>query len=229
MGGMFEVSLEGKNRELRRLLEPFAKVDFRPIMDVIAEQLVAAVSEEFDTSGHGKWPPLAASTLARGKWTPAPKAGSKREAKAKAAYYEARGAGGSEGQALAAARRAGGMKYKRRGRAFAEADRVGSTRHAETIAAYYEARGAGGTQEEATKAAHKAAQRGGILQDTGALAGSIRGESGPDFALATTDKFYAIFHVSSAPRRIIPLRDFFDVPESVYDEAANTLLEAITE
>jgi phage gpG-like protein len=68
-----------------------------------------------------------------------------------------------------------------------------------------------------------------LLVDTGALAGSIRGESGPDFALATTDKFYAVFHVSDAPRTIIPLRNFFDVPDDVYEDAAITILAAIAE
>lgn len=225
---MFEVKLD-EDGELKRLLAPYAKVDFSPVMKVIAEQLVAAVGDEFDTSGHGKWPPLAASTLGRGKWTGPPKVGSKRHAKAMVAYYEAKGSGANDKTAQAAARKAGGMKFRTRGDSFADADRVGSDRHTETRTAYYEAVGNGKTHEEAVDAAHRAAQRGGILQDTGALAGSIRGESGPDFALATTDKFYAVFHVSSAPRKIIPLRDFFDVPDDVYEEATNTLLEALTE
>jgi phage gpG-like protein len=223
---MFVVRLD-ENGELKRLLAPYAKVDFRPVMKVVAEQLVAAVEEEFDTSGHGKWPPLAASTLGKGKWTGPPKVGSKRHAKAMAAFYEARGAGASDREAQAAMRKAGGVRYVRRGRAFADADRVGSAKHDQTRAAYYEAIGEGKDHAEALVSANRAAQHGGILQDTGALAGSIRGESGPDFALATTDKFYAVYHVSSAPRRIIPLRDFFDVPDDVYSEAANTILEAI--
>jgi phage gpG-like protein len=198
-----------------------------PVMKEVAEQLVAAVGDEFNTSGHGKWPPLAASTLGRVRWGAAPKVGTKREAKAKAAYYEARGSGGSERAAAAAYRKAGGVRRRTRGASFAESDQVGSQRHDEKRAAYYEAIGEGKSQEEATVAAHKAAQRGGILVDTGALAGSIRGESGPDFALATTDKFYAVFHVSDAPRTIIPLRNFFDVPDDVYEDAAITILESL--
>lgn len=37
--------------------------DLSPIMAVIAESFVAAVSDNFDTAGHGAWPPLAESTL----------------------------------------------------------------------------------------------------------------------------------------------------------------------
>jgi phage gpG-like protein len=229
MSSIFEVSLENANAELARLLKPYSKVDFTPIMRVIGEQLVAAVDDEFESSGRGRWPPLAPSTLGKGKWSGPPKVGSRRDAKAKAAFYETRGNGGSEREATAAARKAGGMRYKTRGSSFANADRVGSAEHDATRAAYYEAIGGGATHEEAMTAAHKRAQHGGILHDTGALAGSIHSESGPDFAMATTDKFYAVFHVSSAPRSIIPLRDFFDVPEDVYEEAANTLLEAIAE
>jgi hypothetical protein len=35
----------------------------RPVMGVVGELLVNAVAEEWDTAGHGKWPPLARSTL----------------------------------------------------------------------------------------------------------------------------------------------------------------------
>lgn len=153
--------------------------DLSPVMAVVAEQLVAAVNDEFETAGHGKWPPLKESTL-----------------------------------------------RKRRGSFDAS---VGTDRERDAKAAFYEARGEGASDEEAGARAGNAAQKGMILRDTGALAGSIRGESGPDFALATTDKFYAVFHVSDAPRTIIPLRDFFDVPDDVFEEAAITILGALAE
>lgn len=114
--------------------------DLSTTMQVVGEQLLAAVSDQFDSEGGGKWAPLADSTIAR--------------------------------------RRGGGD--------------------------------------------HK------ILQDTGALAGSQAVHSGADFAEVSTDKFYAVFHVSEAPRHIIPLRNFYDLPEDVYTVAVATILAAVT-
>ena len=138
--GTFEATLDAT--ALTKILKRMGAkpADLTDTMAVVAEQLVAAVGDEFNTGGHGKWPAHAEST-----------------------------------------------KAKRRG---------------------------GGGQ---------------LLMDTGALAGSIRGEHGADFALATTDKFYAVFHVSDAPRSLIPLRNFFDVPDDVYEEAAITILAALAE
>lgn len=53
--------------ELHARIEAFTKRadDLSPIMQVIAEDLVAAVSDEFESEGHGKWPPHAPSTLRR--------------------------------------------------------------------------------------------------------------------------------------------------------------------
>jgi phage gpG-like protein len=67
-----------------------------------------------------------------------------------------------------------------------------------------------------------------ILLDTGRLAGSIHGIHGNDFAEAATDVSYAIYHVSSAPRRKIPLRDFFDLPEHVFDDILELVLDRLT-
>lgn len=66
-----------------------------------------------------------------------------------------------------------------------------------------------------------------ILQDTGRLAASIHGTSGPDFAEASTDVSYAVFHVSDGARTKIPLRDFFDLPDRVYDDALEIILDAL--
>jgi phage gpG-like protein len=112
--------------------------DLSDTMAIVAEQLVAAVNDEFETAGQGKWPPLAESTLAK---------------------------------------------------------RRGSTAQ--------------------------------ILVDTGRLAGSISADSGPDFAEAGTNVEYAVYHVSSAPRRVIPLRDFFDLPDEVFAEAESTIVAGI--
>lgn len=64
-----------------------------------------------------------------------------------------------------------------------------------------------------------------ILVDTGRMAASIQGESGADYAEAATDVEYAVYHVSDAPRKKIPKRDFFDLDERVYNEAAQTIVD----
>lgn len=114
--------------------------NLRETMSVIAEDLVAAVSDEFESEGRGKWAPLAESTLA---------------------------------------------KRRKRGR---------------------------GAK---------------ILQDTGRWAGSHHPVYGDDFAEAATDVSYAVFHVSDAPRTLIPLRNPYDLPEEVYRRAEQTILAAV--
>lgn len=66
-----------------------------------------------------------------------------------------------------------------------------------------------------------------ILSDTGRFPGSIRANHGDDWAEAATDVRYAVFHVSEAPRTIIPLRDPFDVDEARLDEAQEIILAAL--
>lgn len=66
-----------------------------------------------------------------------------------------------------------------------------------------------------------------ILQDTGRFAGSIRGDAGPDWAEAATDVGYAVYHVSDAPREIIPLRNPFDLPTPVLLEAEDVIIAGI--
>lgn len=67
-----------------------------------------------------------------------------------------------------------------------------------------------------------------ILVDTGRLAGSIHAAHGADFAEAATDVSYAVYHVSSAPRRHLPLRDFFDLPEHVFDDILELVLDRLS-
>lgn len=134
MSSYFEV--EADTREIEKALSRFRARggDLSSTMAVIAEDLVAAVSDEFESAGRGNWPALAESTL--------------------------KGRRGSGAQ---------------------------------------------------------------ILVDTGRLAGSIQPDSGPDWAEAATDVSYAVYHVSDAPRTKIPLRNFFDLPEEVFDRASDTI------
>ena len=66
-----------------------------------------------------------------------------------------------------------------------------------------------------------------ILKDTGRAAGSTHGEHSDEHAAAYTDVAYMIFHASSAPRRIIPYRNPFDLasPDDVAEEAAQTIVD----
>lgn len=67
-----------------------------------------------------------------------------------------------------------------------------------------------------------------ILQDTGRLAASITPDHGDGFVQAWTNVKYAKFHISSAPRKKIPLRDFFAIDQAEWvDEAADTIIAAL--
>jgi phage gpG-like protein len=63
-----------------------------------------------------------------------------------------------------------------------------------------------------------------ILQDTGVLAGSIMPHADQAVAEAFTNVPYAGFHISDAPRRVIPKRDFTDID---FDAAADEAVEVI--
>ena len=125
--------------ELQKFLTKWRKraADLTPVMAVVAEHLVAAVNDELESAGNGRWAPLAESTL---------------------------------------------KKRRKEGR---------------------------GAQ---------------VLKDTGRLAASIRADAGPDFAEASTDVGYAVYHASEAPRALIPLRNPFDLPDEVLDEATDILV-----
>ena len=67
-----------------------------------------------------------------------------------------------------------------------------------------------------------------ILQDTGLLAGSIMPHADQAVAEAFTNVPYAGYHISAAPRRVIPLRDFTDIDfEAAQREAVDVILSQI--
>ncbi len=67
-----------------------------------------------------------------------------------------------------------------------------------------------------------------ILQDTTNLVGSITPDHGDSFVEAFTGVPYATYHISKAPRRIIPLRDFFDIDQEAFiDEAADIIVSIL--
>lgn len=70
---------------------------------------------------------------------------------------------------------------------------------------------------------------GKLLQDSGVLAGSIGADWGPRHAEANTNVAYAVHHVFGAPAANIPERNPFDVPDKVFEDAAELIASAIAD
>jgi phage gpG-like protein len=68
-----------------------------------------------------------------------------------------------------------------------------------------------------------------ILQDTGRAIASVQADSGPTWAQAATDVATMVYHVSSAPRSVIPLRDPFEVLDDVWSEIHDTTVAWVVE
>jgi phage gpG-like protein len=68
-----------------------------------------------------------------------------------------------------------------------------------------------------------------ILMDTGRFAASVQASHGADFAEASTDVFYAVFHVGDGPRTKIPRRDPFVLSDDVQFDAIETILNYLVE
>lgn len=65
-GGLFSVEVDmGEVDQLLKDLEERGE-NLSPIMSVVAEDLVAAVSDMYESTGHGTWPGLSDATLRRG-------------------------------------------------------------------------------------------------------------------------------------------------------------------
>lgn len=84
---------------------------------------------------------------------------------------------------------------------------------------------------ESTKEKRRKRQSSGvfkILQDTGVLAGSIMPHADQAVAEAFTNVPYAGYHISSAPRHKIPLRDFTDIDfDSAQRDAVDVILAQV--
>ena len=62
------------------------------------------------------------------------------------------------------------------------------------------------------------------MVDSAQLYGSIRGESGPDWAMASTSVAYIVYHLDGGP--VIPQRNPFMVRDEVFEEAAAMIAQA---
>lgn len=63
--------------------------------------------------------------------------------------------------------------------------------------------------------------------DTGQLRGSIRPDSGNDWAEASTSVKYVVYSLDGGP--VIPQRNPFDFQEDVWEEAAQLIADAVAE
>ncbi len=57
----------------------------------------------------------------------------------------------------------------------------------------------------------------------------MHADSGPDWAAAVTSVEYMVFHASSAPRTIMPLRNPFDVEDVAWPEMSIILGDYLTD
>jgi len=78
-----------------------------------------------------------------------------------------------------------------------------------------------------TKRRRRASTTHKILQDTTNLIGSITPDSGDRFVEAFTGVPYAVYHISKAPRRVIPLRDFFAIDQDEFAAEAADIIVAV--
>lgn len=82
---------------------------------------------------------------------------------------------------------------------------------------------------ESTKKQRRKSASYTILQDTTNLIGNIMPDHGDRFVEAWTNVPYAVFHISKAPRKQLPLRDFFDIDQEEFvNEATDIITAALT-
>lgn len=66
-----------------------------------------------------------------------------------------------------------------------------------------------------------------ILKDTGRAVASVQADAGPDWARASTDVSYMVYHVSDAARTVIPLRNPFVVEDVALPDVIDALQDYI--
>lgn len=122
------------------------------------------------------------------------------------------------------------LEIKRRGKNTRDAMRTVSLLLVEEVDEMFETSGHGQWEgfSENTMRRRGNIDNAKLLIDTGRLAASITPASTATEAEAFTNVEYAKYHVSDAPRKKIPKRDFFDIDTaSVVEEAADLLLREI--
>jgi len=191
-----------------RQYEKRARRVFREIGPLAAESMHAEVLEVFETEGYGQWPPFAWQR--RGEPPPGTPMG-QRVGPVTPARHARQMKEHARKEREKAAKRAEARKQKRLRAAFGHA--LGS------VERRY-GRPASPTRNRKKKRKRKAStqryydrMQGNpkLLQDTGNLVGSITPDWTDNVIEAYTNVPYAKYHISPAPRHVIPLRDFFDI------------------
>lgn len=101
---------------------------------------------------------------------------------------------------------------------------------ATAVSDMYDTEGNGAWPPHAASTLEK--RRGGgrgarLLQDTGRLAASTEAEHGADYAEASTNTEYIVYHLEGGP--VIPKRNPFELGDEVFDDATETLLGYLLE
>lgn len=171
----------------------------------ISESLHAEVLNVFETEGYGKWPGFWWQRRGLPKpGTPKPARPSKPAPKLTARQVAFR-------EKRAAKAKASAAREKKLRASFGYATGSISRRYADKPTK--------GTKKRKGVAKSYRRWQGNpkLLQDTGVLVGSLTPHTAEDLIEVYTNVPYAKYHVSAAPRHKIPLRDFFDIDQAVFE------------
>jgi phage gpG-like protein len=163
------------------------------------------VLEEFETEGHGEWPPF--WWQRRGL----PKPGTPQPARPKKVKpLTARQIRNREVKAAKAKEAA--RKERKLRSAFGYAYGSVTRRYGGSLE-----RPKRSTKRKPAKSYRRWQGNPKLLQDTGVLVGSLTPYTSDDVIEVYTNVRYAKYHVSHAPRHKIPLRDFFDIDTEAFE------------
>jgi phage gpG-like protein len=173
----------------------------RELRAPIAEALHAEVLEVFESEGYGKWPGFAWQR--RGEPPPGtpkgPKFGPAKPPKPLTARQQA------NVEKREAAARAEKKKARKLRALFGHSMGAVNRRYSDAKLVRTKKR------KRPAKSYRRWQGNPKLLQDTGNLVGSLQRDWSDDAVEIFTNVPYAKFHISPDPRRVIPLRDFFDI------------------
>lgn len=215
-------------RELRAIVRRFetkAKRVFIEIAPAAAEAMHAEVLEVFETEGYGDWPRFAWER--RGMPPPGTPMGKRSGPLTPAQDQRRAKKNAREDRARARAKEHRRQQKKLRaafGGAMGAVERHYGGGSAAVIRPKKKRLSA------KTRRQHRRFAGGGakLLQDTGNLIGSITPEWKATYVETFTNVPYAKYHISPLPRRVIPLRDFFDIDMDRFEsDVVNMILRHI--
>ena len=203
--------------ELRQIVAMYdrrARAVFNEVAPAAADAMHAEVLEVFDTEGYGQWPRFAWQR--RGEPPPGTPMGT-RAGPLTPKQDAARAKRDARDAKRKATEKAERKRQKKLRASFGHA--LGSVERR-----YGASRGGAAPKKEKRKRSAKTARyyrrmQGNpkLLQDTGNLVGSVTPYHENDLVEVFTNVPYAKYHISPAPRRVIPLRDFFAIDMAAFE------------